>query len=75
KDLTAQKKFKEAKFAHSTNQKAVEMAYNYYGVQAQRIADRWGVVVLSLVFYVCYTMWYGFGIMFCFEGWGLKIGH
>jgi len=24
---------------------------------------------------VVYTVWYGFGIMFLFEGWGMKIGH
>jgi len=75
KDLKSQKKFNEAKFAATVNQKAVELAYNYYGVQSQSIGSRWGMVLFSLVFYVVYTMWYGFGILYCFEGWGLKIGH
>ena len=34
-----------------------------------------GVVIFSLVFYVIYTLWYGFAIMFMFEGWGLKLEH
>jgi hypothetical protein len=37
--------------------------------------DRLGVVVFSLVFYVIYTLWYGFAIMFIFEGWGMQLEH
>ena len=29
----------------------------------------------TLVFYVVYTVWYGFAIIFMFEGWGLKLSH
>jgi len=32
-------------------------------------------VIFSLVFYVVYTLWYGFGIMYMFEGWGLRLEH
>jgi len=32
-------------------------------------------VTFSLVFYVVYTLWYGFGIMFMFEGSGMKLEH
>jgi hypothetical protein len=39
------------------------------------IMDRLGVVVFSLVFYVIYTLWYGFAIMFMFEGWGMQLEH
>ena len=55
--------------------KAVECSYNYYRVEPQGIGDRWGTVVFSLIFYVVYTLWYGFAILFMFEGWGLKLGH
>jgi hypothetical protein len=44
-------------------------------VQAEKIGDKWGIVFFSLAFYVIYTMWYGFSILFLFEGWGLKISH
>ena len=74
-DLNKQEQFKEANAVHTTITKAVEPAYNYFGIQAQNIKDRLGVVVFSLVFYVIYTLWYGFGIMYLCEGWGLRLEH
>jgi len=75
KDLKKQKKFKEAEIVALVVKKAVESSYNYYKIEPQKITDRMGIVIFSLVFYVVYTMWYGFAIMFMFEGWGMKIGH
>lgn len=75
KDLNKQKKFAEAKFIGDINKRAVECAYNYYGVDPQNIGDKWGFVLFSLAFYVFYTMWYGYSILFMFEGWGLKLEH
>jgi len=75
KDLKRQKLFEEAKIVATVKKKAVEMAYNYYGIEAQSVKDGLILIVFSLVFYVCYTLWYGFGIMFIFEGIGLKISH
>jgi len=75
KALQGEKKFKEARVIAQLNQKAIEPAYNFYGVEAQRILDRAGVVVFSLVFYVVYTLWYGFAILFLFEGWGMQLEH
>lgn len=76
KQLKEQEAFAEAKVAFNINSKVVETAYNYYSVVPEKIKDKAGIVIFSLVFYVVYTMWYGFGILFVFEGWGLKIsGH
>lgn len=75
KDLKGQKKFEEAKIIAAVLKKAVECSYNYYEIAPQKISDRWGIVIFSLVFYVIYTLWYGFGIMFMFEGWGMKLEH
>jgi hypothetical protein len=75
KDLSRQKKFKEAKVAVAVQKKAVECAYNFYQIEPQNIGDSWGTVIFSLLFYVVYTLWYGFAILFMFEGWGLKLGH
>jgi len=75
KDLKKQKKFSEAKAVSLVVKKAVECSYNYYEIDPQKISDRIGIVIFSLVFYVVYTMWYGFAIMFMFEGWGMKLGH
>ncbi|MBL0715153.1 MAG: hypothetical protein JJV98_15805 [Desulfosarcina sp.] len=74
-DLKGQKKFKEAKIVATVNKKAVETSYNYYRISPQNISDRIGIVIFSLVFYVAYTLWYGFAIMFMFEGWGLRLDH
>jgi len=75
KALKGQKKFKEAKTVALVKKKAVETAYNYYKIQPQKISDRLGIVIFSLIFYVVYTLWYGFAIMFMFEGWGLRLEH
>jgi len=75
KDLGKQKKFKEGKAVVLVQQKALEASYNYYQIEPQSIGDRWGTVLFSLFFYVLYTLWYGFAILFMFEGWGLQLGH
>ncbi|MBU0484493.1 MAG: hypothetical protein KKB30_08265 [Proteobacteria bacterium] len=75
KDLNKQKKFKEAKIINQVQTKAVEPAYNYYGIEAEDIKSKLGIVVASLAGYVIYTLWFGFSILFMFEGWGLKLEH
>ena len=75
KELKDQEQFQAAKIVSLINKKAVETAYNYYKIEPQKITDRLGVILLSLVFYVVYTMWYGFAIMYMFEGWGMKLEH
>lgn len=74
-DLKQQKMFNAARIAETVNKKAVETAYNYYGIEGQKISERFGVVLFSLIFYVLYTLWYGFGIMYLFEGSGLQLEH
>ncbi len=75
KDLKKQKKFKEADIVALILKKAVESSYNYYKIEPQEISDRFGIVILSLLFYVIYTLWYGFSFMFMFEGWGMRLEH
>jgi len=75
RDLSKQKKFKEAKAVVLMQKKAIECSYNYYKIEPQNIGDRLGTVTFSLLFYVIYTLWYGFAILFMFEGWGLRLGH
>ncbi len=72
KDLKNQKMFGEAKIVSQVVQKAIETSYNYYGIEPQKISGQIKVVSFSLVFYVIYTLWYGFSIMYLFEGWGLR---
>ncbi len=75
KVLKKQKLFQEAKTVDWVVKKAVETSYNYYQVDPQKISDRAFIVLFSLAFYVIYTLWYGFAIMFMFEGWGMKLEH
>jgi len=75
RDLKKQKKFYEAKFLTTVQQKAVECSYNYYRIEPQKISDKYGLVIFSLLFYVAYTLWYGFAIMNLFEGLGLRLEH
>lgn len=75
KELTTQEKFAEAKPFATISKKALEPAYNYYGVEAKNWKENIGMILVALSFYVFYTLWYGFGLMYLFEGLGLKIGH
>lgn len=75
KALQKQKQFKEAKIVSLVNKKAVETAYNYYEIEPLKITEKLGTVIFSLVFYVVYTLWYGFAILFLFEGWGMRLEH
>ena len=75
KGLKKQNKFKEAKVVALVVKKAIEPSYNYYRIEPQKISDRFGIVIFSLIFYVVYTLWYGFAIMYMFEGWGLRLEH
>jgi hypothetical protein len=74
-DLTKQQKFNEAKSLANVQKKALEPAYNYYGVDAKNWNENLALIIFALAFYVFYTLWYGFGLMWLFEGLGLKIGH
>lgn len=65
--------FDEAKAVTSVKEKGVEPSYNYYGIEPETVSSRIGVLILSLVFYLIYTVWYGFALMFIVEGLGLKI--
>jgi hypothetical protein len=73
KDLNRQKLFPAAQLTHTVQAKTIECAYNFYGIEAQAIKDRWGTVLFSLVFYVVYTIWYGYAIMYIFEGLGFEL--
>jgi hypothetical protein len=74
-DLKRQERFAEAAFVAKVKGKAVECAYNYYGIEAWQVSDKIAVVLISLVFYVVYTVWYGYAIIFLLDGWGFTLSH
>lgn len=75
KDLDKQSKFAESKTVRDVQTKGVEPAYNYFGIEAIPMSNMLWVVLAALVGYVVYTIWYGYAILFMFEGWGLKLEH
>lgn len=71
----ASQKGKETKmlnFLKKMPSKTVECAYNYYKIKPVKIKDKVGMVIFSLLFYVIYTLWYGYAILYLFEGLGLE---
>ena len=66
-------KIEESKLVSEVMKKAIEPSYNFYKVESQRVADRAGIMIFLLVFYVFYTMWWGYAIFYLFEGVGLTM--
>jgi hypothetical protein len=64
---------KESDTISEVVRKGIEPAYNYYNVESQKVSERWGVMSLMLIFYVIYTLWWGYAILFLFEGLGLNM--
>jgi hypothetical protein len=75
RDLNRQERFREAAAVRDTVTRSLEPAYNYYGVTAIPMKRMIGIAFVALVGYVVYTVWYGYAILFLFEGWGLKLEH
>ncbi|HTY04033.1 MAG TPA: hypothetical protein VMC81_09915 [Rhodocyclaceae bacterium] len=75
KDLTRQGRFGEARMLREVQTKAIEPAYNYYGIEAVPMSRMFWVAMGALVGYVVYTIWYGYAILFLFEGWGIRLKH
>ena len=73
KAFKKEKMVEEAKMVSDVTKKAIEASYNFYGIQAQKVSEKAGLMTFLLVFYVAYTMWWGFAIFFIFEGIGLSM--
>lgn len=73
-NLDEQKKFAVGAYIDKMLiQRAVEVGYNYYGIEAQDASEDAGIITFALVFYVVYTMWWGYSVFFLFEGFGLEM--
>jgi len=72
KQFVLQKKAEEASFIKKVMTAAIEPAYNFYGIEAVKIKEKAGLAAGLLVFYVLYTILYGFGVLYLFEGLGLS---
>lgn len=65
------KEFEIAKDIKSVVIKAIEPAYNYYGITPDSVRKNPLPLTLLLSWYIIYTLWYGLGTLYFFEGLGL----
>jgi hypothetical protein len=71
--MDTEKMFTASSAIQELMKKAVEPAYNYYGIEVKNISDYKLVVFLLMAFYVTYTLIYGFGYYFLFDGAGISM--
>jgi len=71
KELQKQKLIQEAKVVGQVNKRGLEPGYNFYGIAGEKVLDNVLALVGLLVFYVLYTMWYGYAIFDMFGGIGM----
>ncbi len=73
KDLKRQEKFKEAAFLEDVMQKGIEVGYNFYGIAPEKASSKAGILGFALIFYIIYTLWWGYAILYMFHGLGLEM--
>lgn len=73
KPLQRDGKVTEAKALDTVMRKALEPAYNFYGIDGEPVSKNAVMLAFLLVFYVVYTLWYGYSIFFMFEGIGMSM--
>lgn len=73
KELQKARKTEQASAILEVMKKGIEPAYNFYTVEPQSISEKAFTALALLVFYVVYTMWWGFAIFYLFDGLGLSM--
>jgi hypothetical protein len=67
------KKFDEIKLLKTVRIKALEPTFNFYGIEATSASQHALGISAVIVFYVIYTVWWGYAIYFLSEGVGLMM--
>jgi len=73
KGMKKEKLIAEAKVVGEVNKKAVEPGYNFYKIEANKVSEHAGMLSGLLMFYILYTLWWGYAIFNMFEGMGLTM--
>jgi hypothetical protein len=73
KDLQSKKRFQAAAFLREVSEKGVEVAYNFYGIEPKEASRNAGILAGALLFYVVYTLWWGYAILCLFDGVGMEM--
>ena len=73
KELQKAKRIPEAQLVDIVVRKGIEPAYNFRGIEAGSVKKEFVTMFALLIFYVVYTLWYGFAIFELFAGIGLTM--
>ena len=73
KELQKQRLIAEAQVVDQVLRRAVEPGNNFYSVEPVKVSEHIWLMSGMLIFYVIYTLWYGFAIFELFEGVGLAM--
>lgn len=71
KPLQDSGEFAVASFITNVKMKAVELGYNFNGIEPQSAKDNMGLLSFLLIFYVVYTIIWGVAILYLCEGFGV----
>jgi hypothetical protein len=73
KELQKNKHLPEAQVVDLVLRKGIEPAYNFQGIETGSVKKELTLMLALLIFYVVYTLWYGFAIFDLFEGVGMTM--
>ena len=73
KELQKQSLIADTQVVDPVIRRAIEPGNNFFSVTAVKVADHIWLMSGMLIFYVLYTLWYGFSIFELFEGIGLAM--
>jgi len=73
KELQKSRKTEQSNIILEVMKKGIEPAYNFYKIEPQSISEKAFTATGLLVFYVLYTLWWGFAIFYLFDGLGLSM--
>lgn len=73
KELQKQHKIEEAQVVDNVMRRAIEPGNNFFSVPPAKVSEHLILMSAMLIFYVLYTLWYGFAIFELFEGMGLAM--
>ncbi len=73
KAFNGDKRFKEAAMIEEVLARGVGVGYNFYKIEPEKASTKAGMLSFALIFYIVYTLWWGFAIFFMAEGLGLQL--
>lgn len=71
KELQKSKNTLQANVISEVMKKGIEPAYNFYKIEPRSVVEKAFTAAGLLLFYVTYTLWWGFAIFYLFDGLGL----